>query len=82
VTAKFKGKYLYIDLVEGPSDEKINERLEDFIRGVEDEEKEEKMEAIFHKHCIFKPSKLCRFKYIGDIENWGFEIYKYESYDT
>jgi len=84
VIAKFKGRYLYIEWVEGPSESEIeafksqmSSKLSPFdkklMEGIEDIMKNQS-----------KPSKLCRLKYMGDINYWGFEIYKYSDnwYDT
>lgn len=84
VIAKFKGRYLYIEWVEGPSESELealksqmSSKLSPFDRilleGIENMMKNQS-----------KPSKLCRLKYIGDINHYEFEIFKYSDnwYDT
>ena len=80
VTAKFKGRYLYINWVEGLTDEKIQELIADFKKEVPDEEKVEQLEKILRlqlKNSIRRPSKLCRIRYTGNEKSWDFQIYKY-----
>jgi hypothetical protein len=87
VIARFKGRYLYIDWIEGLTNEETQELIEAFRGEVDDAEKVEKFESLIHlqvKRSERKPSKLCRLRYTGDINSWDFEIYKYSDnwYDT
>jgi len=87
VIAKFKGRYLYIDWVEGPTDEEIQEEIAAFKKEVHGEKKVEQLEKILQlqlKNSMRRPSKLCRIRYTGDEEAWEFQIYKYSDnwYDT
>ena len=87
VIAKFKGRYLYIDWVEGLTDEELQEELVDFKKEIQDKEKAEQFEKILRlqlKNSMCRPSKLCRIRYTGNVESWEFQIYKYSDncYDT
>ena len=80
VIAKFKGRFLYIDWVEGFTDEEIQEEIAAFKKEVQDEEKVEQLEKILQlqlKNSMRRPSKLCRIRYTGNEESWEFQIYKY-----
>jgi hypothetical protein len=80
VIGKFKGRYLYIEWVEGFTKEIIDD-----IKNAYPKFTQSKINKIID---LFKgyqrPSKLCRLKYTGDINHWDFEIYKYSDmwYDT
>ena len=87
VIAKFKGRFLYIDWVEGFTDEEIQEEIKAFKKEVQDEKKVEQLEKILQlqlKNSMRRPSKLCRIRYTGNEKSWEFQIYKYSDnwYDT
>ena len=80
VIAKFKGRFLYIDWVEGLTDEEIQAEIAAFKEEIQDEEKVEQLEKILQlqlKNSMRRPSKLCRIRYTGGTESWEFQIYKY-----
>jgi len=82
VIAKFKGRYLYIDWIEGSSEKEIEDLENSLPPGLPDDKKRKLIELITKNEN--KPSKLCRLRYTGDINFWEFEIYKYSDnwYDT
>jgi hypothetical protein len=73
VRTKIKGRYIYIDWVEGLTDEDI-EIVKNENPGVS-------METIeFHRRNNSRPSKLCRIRSSGDMEFWTLELYKYSDW--
>lgn len=86
VIAHFKGRFLYIEWIEGPSDEEAEELLQSLEIKVKNKEVAKRIEKVWLKiiNRDSKPSKLCRLRYSGDIEYWDFQIYKYSDnwYDT
>jgi hypothetical protein len=81
VISKFKGRYLYIDWVEGITDDGVDALKELFPNELSDEAIRK---MVNRSKKDTKPSKLCRLRYTGDIDFWELEIYKYSDdwYDT
>ncbi len=66
VTAKFKGRFLYIDWVKGLTDKEFQWEIADFKKEIRDNEKAEQLEKILRlqlKNSMHRPSKLCRIRY-------------------
>lgn len=72
ISTKFKGRYLYIDWIEGLTEDELKKMWKGF--------NEDQMEILVSeqlKRYESRPQKLCRLYYTDDIEYWGFELYKY-----
>ena len=86
LNAKFKGRYLYIDWIEGILEEKTDEKVNSLKMIFPNADiSKELLEQCVKMTCRdSKPQKLCRIRYTGDFNYWTFEIYKYSDnwYDT